>query len=59
MEFIPMAALLFLNLLLYLVEKYYDRKTAIFCSKIISRLRWTGNGPIRFYNIYRSKDAWG
>jgi transcriptional regulator GlxA family with amidase domain len=24
----------FLNLLLYLVEKYYDRKTAIFCSKV-------------------------
>lgn len=24
----------FLNLLLYLVEKYYDRQTAIFCSKI-------------------------
>ena len=24
----------FLNLVLYLVEKYYDRKTAIFCSKI-------------------------
>eukprot|EP01133_Synstelium_polycarpum_P013991 gene13991-16495_t len=25
----------FLNLLLYLVEKYYDRKTAIYCSKIL------------------------
>lgn len=24
----------FLNLLLYLVEKYYDRETAIFCSKV-------------------------
>jgi transcriptional regulator GlxA family with amidase domain len=24
----------FLNLVLYLVEKYYDRKTAIFCSKV-------------------------
>jgi transcriptional regulator GlxA family with amidase domain len=24
----------FLNLILYLVEKYYDRKTAIFCSKV-------------------------
>jgi transcriptional regulator GlxA family with amidase domain len=24
----------FLNLLLYLIEKYYDRQTAIFCSKI-------------------------
>jgi len=24
----------FLNLVLYIVEKYYDRKTAIFCSKI-------------------------
>lgn len=24
----------FLNLLLYLVEKYYDRKTAIFCAKV-------------------------
>ncbi|MGB3074646.1 MAG: helix-turn-helix domain-containing protein [Chitinophagales bacterium] len=24
----------FLNLIIYLVEKYYDRKTAIFCSKI-------------------------
>jgi len=24
----------FLNLLLYLVEKYYDRQTAIFCSKV-------------------------
>lgn len=24
----------FLNLLLYLIEKYYDRKTAIFCSKV-------------------------
>lgn len=24
----------FLNLLLYLVEKYYDRRTAIFCSKV-------------------------
>jgi transcriptional regulator GlxA family with amidase domain len=24
----------FLNLLLYLVEKYYDRRTAVFCSKI-------------------------
>ena len=24
----------FLNLMLYLVEKYYDRKTAIFCSKV-------------------------
>ena len=35
MEFIPMAALiLFLNLMIYLVEKYYDRQTAIFCSKV-------------------------
>jgi len=24
----------FLNLMIYLVEKYYDRKTAIFCSKV-------------------------
>ncbi|OOG71128.1 GlxA family transcriptional regulator [Algoriphagus sp. A40] len=24
----------FLNLILYLIEKYYDRKTAIFCSKV-------------------------
>src|ERR1043165_4141274 len=24
----------FLNLIIYLVEKYYDRKTAIFCSKV-------------------------
>jgi transcriptional regulator GlxA family with amidase domain len=24
----------FLNLVLYLIEKYYDRKTAIFCSKV-------------------------
>ncbi|MEP6927415.1 MAG: helix-turn-helix domain-containing protein, partial [Ginsengibacter sp.] len=24
----------FLNLLIYLVEKYYDRQTAIFCSKV-------------------------
>jgi len=24
----------FLNLMIYLIEKYYDRKTAIFCSKI-------------------------
>ena len=24
----------FLNLLIYLVEKYYDRKTAIYCSKV-------------------------
>src|SRR4030095_1434695 len=24
----------FLNLVLYLVEKYYDRQTAIFCSKV-------------------------
>ena len=24
----------FLNLMIYLVEKYYDRQTAIFCSKV-------------------------
>src|SRR6185503_8157997 len=24
----------FLNLIIYLVEKYYDRQTAIFCSKV-------------------------
>jgi len=24
----------FLNLMIYLVEKYYDRETAIFCSKV-------------------------
>src|SRR6185312_7011120 len=25
----------FLNLMIYLVEKYYDRETAIFCSKVL------------------------
>jgi transcriptional regulator GlxA family with amidase domain len=24
----------FLNLMIYLVEKYYDRQTAIYCSKV-------------------------
>ena len=24
----------FLNLIIYLIEKYYDRQTAIFCSKV-------------------------
>jgi transcriptional regulator GlxA family with amidase domain len=24
----------FLNLMIYLIEKYYDRQTAIFCSKV-------------------------
>jgi len=33
--------ILFLNLVIYLIEKYYDRQTAIFVPKC-SRLKWTG-----------------
>jgi hypothetical protein len=47
----------FLNLLIYLIEKYYGRPTAIFCSKGISN-RHKPPEPVGIHNIQRSEVTW-
>jgi transcriptional regulator GlxA family with amidase domain len=41
----------FLNLLLYLIEKYYDRETAIYCSKVFQiEIDRTTQSPFTIFN---------
>jgi transcriptional regulator GlxA family with amidase domain len=45
----------FLNLMLFLVEKYFDRKTAIFCSKIFQiDIERTSQSPFHIFKMQKN-----